>query len=73
MQGLGSITFGVAVVDLVRPVAAIRVGIEGQPFGAIENVTPSLDAVHEFAAVLSVSHLEVAVLVRTVLSRLSWL
>lgn len=55
-------TFGVTVGDLVRPVAAIALGVVRQALGTIENERSALDAVHEFAALLPVADLEVSVL-----------
>jgi len=59
----------VAVRHLVRPIASIRLRIEGQTLWTVEHVTPTVHAVHELTAVLMIANLEVAVLMGTVVGR----
>lgn len=62
-------SLGVAIRHLIRPVASIRLRIEGQTFRTIEHVTPTVHAVHELTAMPVIADLEVAVLMGTVLGR----
>lgn len=59
-------SFGVAVRYLIRPIASVRLRIEGQTFGTIKHVAPTVHAVHELTAMLMIADLEVTVLMRTV-------
>lgn len=53
----------VTVVDLVGPLATVRLLAEGQTLRAVKHESTAIDAVHELATVDAVAHLEVAKLV----------
>lgn len=62
-------SLSVAIRHLIRPVAAIRLRIEGQTFRTIEHVAATVDAIHELAAMLMIADLEVAVLMWAIIGR----
>lgn len=62
-------SLGVAIRHLIRPVASIRLWIKSQTFRTIEDVTPTVHAIHELSATLIIADLEIAVLMGTVLGR----
>lgn len=53
----------VTVVDLVGPLATVRLLAEGQTLRAVKHESTAIDAVHELATVDAIAHLEVAKLV----------
>lgn len=62
-------SLGVAIRHLIWPVASIRLRIEGQTFRTVEDVTPTVHAIHELTTMLMIADLEVTVLMGTVLGR----
>lgn len=69
-EGVRFFTFSVTFFDLVRPVAAVGLGVVGQALGACEIVGHTVDTVSEVAAITFVSQPQVHELMRAVVCRL---
>lgn len=65
--GEAQVAGGVTVGHYVGPVAVIGLGAEGEPFGALEQVTAAVHAVQELVALVGrAAHSEVSELMRAV-------
>jgi hypothetical protein len=61
-----SLTFCVTGFNLVRPVTAIGVLVEGKSFRTIEHISSAVHTVHKLSTISAVTKPEVAILVGAV-------